>query len=90
MVRQPDVLECHHVTGEESFILKVKTANTDSLEKLLAEIRSVEGVSGTVTRVVLSSAKESQKLEFDQEFLGGLRRNDRNPIEAVAKKGRMG
>lgn len=90
MVGQPDVLECHHVTGEESFILKVKTANTASLEKLLAEIRSVEGVSGTVTRVVLSSAKESQKLEFDQEFLGGLRRNDKNQLEPVAKKGRTG
>lgn len=65
MIRQHDVLECHHVTGEQSFILKVKTANTDSLEKLLAEIRSVQGVTGTVTNVVLSSAKESQKLEFD-------------------------
>lgn len=63
--RQRDVLECHHVTGEESFILKVKTANTDSLEKILAEVRSLEGVSGTVTKVVLSSVKESQKLEFD-------------------------
>jgi Lrp/AsnC family leucine-responsive transcriptional regulator len=66
--RQRDVLECHHVTGEESFILKVKTANTDSLEKLLADVRSLEGVSGTVTKVVLSSVKESQKLEFDNGF----------------------
>jgi hypothetical protein len=30
------------------------------LEKLLGEIRSVEGVTRTVTRVVLSTAKESQ------------------------------
>jgi Lrp/AsnC family leucine-responsive transcriptional regulator len=65
VARQRDVLECHHVTGEESFILKVKTANTESLEKLLGEIRSLEGVTGTITKVVLSSVKESQKLEFD-------------------------
>jgi Lrp/AsnC family leucine-responsive transcriptional regulator len=64
-MRQRDVLECHHVTGEESFILKVKTANTDSLEKLLGDIRSLEGVTGTVTKMVLSSVKESQRLEFD-------------------------
>ncbi|MBI3060569.1 MAG: Lrp/AsnC family transcriptional regulator [Deltaproteobacteria bacterium] len=64
MVRQHDVLECHHVTGEESFLLKVKTANTESLEKLLGEIRSVEGVTRTVTKVVLSTPKETQKLEF--------------------------
>jgi Lrp/AsnC family transcriptional regulator, leucine-responsive regulatory protein len=60
MLRNPDVLECHHVTGDESFILKVKSADTTSLEKLLGEIRSVEGVTRTVTRVVLSTAKESQ------------------------------
>jgi len=65
MKRHHDVLECHHVTGEESFILKVKTKNTSTLEKLLGEIRSVEGVTRTVTKVVLSTAKESQKLEFD-------------------------
>ena len=70
VVRQHDVLECHHVTGDESFILKVKTANTLSLEKLLGEIRSVEGVTRTVTRVVLSTPKESQKLEFDEGLAG--------------------
>ncbi len=66
MVRQHDVLECHHVTGEESFILKVKTANTDSLERFLGEIRSMEGVTRTVTKVVLSTPKESQVLELEQ------------------------
>jgi Lrp/AsnC family leucine-responsive transcriptional regulator len=65
MMNQRDVLECHHVTGEESFILKVKTTNTESLEKILGEIRSLEGVTGTVTKMVLSSVKESQRLEFD-------------------------
>jgi len=76
MARQRDVLECHHVTGEESFIVKVKTANTDSLEKLLGEIRSLEGVTGTVTKVVLSSVKESLKLEFDN----GLPKNSRKKM----------
>jgi Lrp/AsnC family transcriptional regulator, leucine-responsive regulatory protein len=66
MLQHQDVLECHHVTGDESFILKVKSANTGSLEKLLAEIRSVEGVNRTVTKVVLSTAKESQTLDLNQ------------------------
>jgi len=65
MMRYRDVLECHHVTGDESFILKVKSANTAALEKLLAEIRSVEGVTRTLTKVVLSTAKEDQALELD-------------------------
>jgi len=65
MLQHHDVLECHHVTGDESFILKVKSANTGSLEKLLGEIRSVEGVTRTVTKIVLSTAKESQTLELN-------------------------
>jgi Lrp/AsnC family leucine-responsive transcriptional regulator len=65
MTRYADVLECHHVTGDESFVLKVKAANTGALEKLLGEIRSVEGVTRTVTKVVLSTAKEGQALELE-------------------------
>ena len=65
MMDYRDVLECHHVTGDESFILKVKSANTGALEKLLGEIRSVDGVTRTVTKVVLSTAKEGQTLELD-------------------------
>lgn len=74
VARQSDVLECHHVTGDESFILKVKTANTGTLEKLLGEIRSVEGVTRTVTRVVLSTPKESQKLEFNNGAAEGSKK----------------
>lgn len=65
MMGYADVLECHHVTGDESFILKVKSANTAALEKLLGDIRSVEGVTRTVTSVVLSTAKEKLTLELD-------------------------
>jgi Lrp/AsnC family transcriptional regulator, leucine-responsive regulatory protein len=71
MLRQTDVLECHHVTGDESFILKVKARNTGALEKLLGEIRSIEGVTRTITKVVLSTAKESQILELDDSLAEG-------------------
>ena len=86
MVRQHDVLECHHVTGEESFILKVKTANTDSLERLLGEIRSMEGVTRTVTKVVLSTPKESQVLEFEQANGLELPGEDKAFMEGTEKK----
>ncbi len=68
MMRHADVLECHHVTGDESFILKVKAANTGALEKLLGIIRSVEGVTRTVTKIVLSTAKEGLTLEIDADL----------------------
>ena len=70
MLQHHDVLECHHVTGDESFILKVKSANTGSLEKLLGEIRSVEGVTRTITKVVLSTAKENQTLDLNAGLAG--------------------
>src|SRR5581483_2047530 len=35
VVALDDVLECHHVTGEYTLLLKVKTANTSSLERLI-------------------------------------------------------
>jgi len=54
----PQVLECHHVTGGHTLLLKVKTQNTADLEKLISRIRSMEGVAGTETMVVLSTHTE--------------------------------
>ena len=58
----PDVLECHAVTGDGSHLLKVRTRNTETLEKLLSQIQSWPGVTATRTSVVLSSPKESTRL----------------------------
>jgi Lrp/AsnC family transcriptional regulator, leucine-responsive regulatory protein len=57
-----DVLECHHVTGEYTFLLKVKTANTSTLERLISQIRSLDGVARTETTVVLSTHVERVQL----------------------------
>jgi Lrp/AsnC family leucine-responsive transcriptional regulator len=53
-----DVLECHHVTGQHTLMMKVKTENTSSLERLISAIRSIEGVARTETMVVLSTHTE--------------------------------
>ena len=42
-----DVLECHHVTGAHTFMLKVKVEDTQSLESLIDRLRSFEGVCRT-------------------------------------------
>ena len=54
----PQVMECHHVTGGHTLILKVKTQNTKDLEGLISRIRSIEGVASTETMVVLSTHTE--------------------------------
>lgn len=53
-----DVLECHHVTGGPSLLLKVRTRNTETLEKLIRQLRSQSGVQRTETNVVLSTRIE--------------------------------
>ncbi len=53
------VLECHHITGEASLLLKVRVADIESLQKLLLEeLSGTEGVRQTRTVMVLSTAKE--------------------------------
>ena len=64
-----DVLECHHVTGEYTLLLKVKTANTSSLERLISQIRSIDGVARTETTVVLSTHAERSQLNLHAEEL---------------------
>ncbi len=60
-----DILECHAITGEGSHILKIRTNNTSSLEKLLAKIQAWPGVIGTRTNLVLSTSKESMRIRID-------------------------
>jgi Lrp/AsnC family leucine-responsive transcriptional regulator len=89
IVALDDVLECHHVTGSYTLLLKVKTANTSSLERLIRQIRSIEGVGRTETMVVLSTHTERVQVALpsgkDQPPATGrrARRNgERTPAQA--------
>jgi Lrp/AsnC family leucine-responsive transcriptional regulator len=64
----PEVQECHRVAGEDSYLLKVRTTNTRTLDKLLVEgLRTIPGVTRTFTTIVLSSAKETTRVHVDQK-----------------------
>jgi len=60
----PQILECHSVLGEGSHLLKAIVKNTESLERLLSEIQSWQGVSSTKTTFVLSTIKETDEKEI--------------------------
>jgi Lrp/AsnC family leucine-responsive transcriptional regulator len=60
-----DILECHAITGEGSHLLKIRTKNTESLEKLLAKIQAWNGVVSTRTNLVLSTSKESMHIRIE-------------------------
>lgn len=60
VLAHPEVLEAHRVAGGDSYLLKVKTSNTRSLDKLLTEeIRTITGVTRTHTTLVLAAVKET-------------------------------
>ena len=60
-----EILECHSVTGDGSHILKIRTHNTSSLEKLLSTIQSWKGVRSTRTSIALTTIKESYYLDLN-------------------------
>jgi len=58
----PEVLECHHVTGDDDYSLKVRCSGTRDLEELIsAGIKSLPGIR-TRTTVILSTYKETPVL----------------------------
>lgn len=60
----PQVLECHHVTGAWNYLLKVRLPRTRDLESFLADVvKDVPGLRRTETMIVLSSSKETTKVE---------------------------
>jgi Lrp/AsnC family transcriptional regulator, leucine-responsive regulatory protein len=62
--KHPSILECHSVLGEGSHLLKVLVKNTEALEKLLSEIQTWPGVTGTKTTYVLSTIKETTSINI--------------------------
>jgi Lrp/AsnC family transcriptional regulator, leucine-responsive regulatory protein len=59
VLAMPEILECHRVAGSDSYLLKIRTENTRSLDRLLVEqLRTFPGVYRTETTLVLSSIKE--------------------------------
>ncbi len=63
VMEMPEVLECHRVAGKESYVLKVRTQDTRSLDRLLVEeLRLIQGVTRTQTTIVLASVKEETRV----------------------------
>ncbi|HZP44404.1 MAG TPA: Lrp/AsnC family transcriptional regulator [Candidatus Binataceae bacterium] len=86
----PDVLECHHVTGEHTVLLKIKTHSTATLEQLIRTIRLIDGVTRTETMVVLSTHTERTHIFVsvdDSPFeSNGRRRHGANRSAAESRR----
>jgi len=59
----PEVLECHHLTGDHDYLLKVVAKNTADLEYFLVHrLTPIDGVARIHTSVVLSEVKASRAI----------------------------
>jgi Lrp/AsnC family leucine-responsive transcriptional regulator len=64
----PEVLEVHHVAGEDCYFLKVRARDAEHLGQLLRQqIGSVPGVASTRTTVVLETVKEDPRIPIPGE-----------------------
>jgi len=64
----PEVLEVHHVAGEDCFLVKVRAGDTEQLGRILREkIAAIKSVRSTRTTIVLNTTKETQELPLGLE-----------------------
>ncbi len=61
-----DVLEVHYTAGNDGFLLKVRTTDTETLGELLQkEITTIDEVLSSRTITVLSTIKETSRITID-------------------------
>ena len=70
----PEVLECHHVTGEADYLLKVAVRNRHDLERFIVErLTPLPGVAKIQTSLVLRELKATTALPLAPTSTGGPR-----------------
>jgi Lrp/AsnC family leucine-responsive transcriptional regulator len=59
----PEILEVHHVAGEDCFLIKARSRNAESLGRLLRErLGAIATIASTRTTIVLETVKETAAL----------------------------
>jgi Lrp/AsnC family leucine-responsive transcriptional regulator len=64
----PEVLEVHHVAGEDCLLVKVRVSDTEALGRLLRDqLGRIGSITSTRTTIVLGTVKESSRLAIPEE-----------------------
>ena len=64
----PEALEVHHIAGEDCYLVKVRTADTEALGALLRErVNRIPTVRSTRTTIVLGTIKDDTPLPLARE-----------------------
>jgi Lrp/AsnC family leucine-responsive transcriptional regulator len=70
LARLPEVESCYGVAGDDAFVVKVRVATVDTLERTLGRLRRIDGVARTRTTVVLSTRFEGRPNTVDEPDAG--------------------
>jgi Lrp/AsnC family transcriptional regulator, leucine-responsive regulatory protein len=62
VAERQEVLECHHVTGEDCFVVKVAAGSIGQLEAVVADLA---GFGATTTSIVFSTSVDRRTLTAD-------------------------
>lgn len=63
-----EVQEVHFISGADGFLIKVRLADIDALDRLVRQqIRSLAGVRDTRTSIVLTTTKETARITIDEQ-----------------------
>lgn len=63
LAKIPDVLELHHIAGDDCYLMKVRASDPQSLIRLMREkMGKIRGILSTKTTIVLETLKETNQL----------------------------
>ena len=66
--QHPNVLEVHHIAGEDCYLVKLRAVDTEDLGRLLrSDFSTMPSVRSTRTTVVLGTLKESSRMPIPDE-----------------------
>ena len=68
----PNVLEVHHIAGEDCYLVKLRATDTEELGRLLrTDFANISSVISTKTTIVLETLKESTRIPIPDEKASG-------------------
>ena len=57
VMQEDEILECHDITDGFDYVLKIITKNTDSLERIMQNIKGIVKIKRTEVNIILSTPK---------------------------------
>jgi Lrp/AsnC family transcriptional regulator, leucine-responsive regulatory protein len=62
----PEIEECHHITGEADYILKIRARDMDHLGQVVRRVQTTQHVFSTETDVVFTTGFEGRPLPLQR------------------------